>query len=153
MKSSIDKVTYIITTGITPEAVISSIWAYLDKEHINKLILLSSEKALDKAEQIADITKEVFGISLVQIEIIDETEIRSSIQKITEIMSKEKNEGNKIIVDITPGRKTMSIALYAAAREKNADKILYLHLKDTSYQRTLYPEIPKSQVNLVNLIE
>lgn len=143
------------TVGKRLEAVCSSFWCYVDEtsSYPSCVCFIPSRET----ESFVSVLERCFNvIADKQLDfkgpvVIDETDIVSAKHRIVEAISKFKSEGFEVTVDITSGRKTMSVAAYQAAMEGEADEIVYFHLKDPSFESRLYPTIPRVARQLVFL--
>jgi len=147
------KTAYLITVGTTPEAVINCFWAYINSKEPPDVVHFVVSKV---SENLRDLLSEALNaISEREMKynytIVDEENILRSIEVVKKAIEEYKRTGHKVVVDVTPGRKTMSIALFQAALEVGAEEAYYLHLRDRSYERELYPLIPTPLLKLVRL--
>ncbi|RLE61987.1 MAG: hypothetical protein DRJ38_10445 [Thermoprotei archaeon] len=140
-----------ICVGTNPIAVASVIWAYHEILDLKGVYLFPSSSTLDVAEKLGEATRFLIEDSVVKIQTIDEANIKKSSTIITDALKEVKKLGYRVGVDVTAGRKTMSLALYRAGMSEKADLITYLYLKNSVYQDVLYPFVPKSQITLVVL--
>lgn len=63
-----------------------------------------------------------------------------------------RRSGLRVVVNITPGTKLMSLAAYMGAVEGGADEVFYLSVRDSSYSRELLPFIPKHALERAVLV-
>lgn len=56
----------------------------------------------------------------------------------------------EVAVDVTPGRKFMSALAFQAGMRFGADHVFYLYLRSDSYYGRLYPELPRTGVDLMD---
>ncbi len=112
----------IATFGISP----GGIKAAIKQNGCEKLILIYSEKMTEEASQelrkIEELVK-YFGIELVKIE-VHPYSIMDNITRMKEIIKNEK--GKEIILNVTGGRKTLSLAATLAGFVTNPTKIVYI---------------------------
>ena len=140
--------------GSSPLASLNCIWLAYERDGFlpDKVIYFVTPLAKRKVEQYLAAFKEFFArvkgkrnVALEQlIEIIEISE-PSSLDTLTELVAHKVEECKKrgfVAVDITPGRKIMSIAALEGASRANADKIYYLYLLDESYRNMFAQEIP-----------
>ena len=148
------KLVYIINVGRTKEAVISCYWAYIERSKrvpdiihfIVTNLTLQFLGDLRRAFSIISEKEITFNYT-----IVNEEDLEGMLTSLKQVIKEYKEKGYEIVVDVTPGRKTMSIALAQVAFEANADEVYYLHLKERKYEGYLYPLIPKPLVKLVRL--
>jgi len=140
---------WICFLGVTPHAIYNTIWAAISKNICKpaKFHFIASKEAIKHRniveKKVKTICQEFLDITPeIKFHIVDEHDLEDIFKVPREIARQEKEKGNKVIVDVTPGRKYMSIAALLAAFDCGAEKILYLHLKDISYQGLDYPLIP-----------
>lgn len=149
-----NKEVYFSSVGLQPIVIINSIWIYSKKFGCPSNICLFPTEETEKYIDFIDNKTRLFCNSIrTEYFVVDEINISSLIDFFIKIIEKYKKLGYKTVIDVTAGRKTMSISLYSAAIKANSDKIIYIHLKDSSYMGVFYPSIPKSLVSLVVLYE
>jgi len=61
--------------------------------------------------------------------------------------------GADVAVDVTPGRKFMSVIAFNAGTTYDADHVFYFYLKSSDYYSRVYPEIPKPAAELYDFTE
>lgn len=61
--------------------------------------------------------------------------------------------GAAVAVDVTPGRKFMSVFAFNAGTTFDADHIFYFYLASNDYYSRLYPEIPTPATELYDFTE
>lgn len=140
--------------GQTPEAVYSSLWALIDEGIIPlKVHLLYTKSTREHLERLEEAIKVIMEphASVIAYDEVDEVDIESISGKVKDLISMYKSSGLAVVVDITPGRKTMSIAVFIGALEGQADLVTYLHLMKPAFEGKLYPLIPRSLIKLVNV--
>ena len=164
-----ERLYYLIFCGTSPKAIINSIWASIDIEKIKptNIVLLKTKGqwGLNKIKRSVEslIENTLTNNCSVELLTITESDIERNLVVLNEYFSNLKNEKMKVIFDITPGRKTMSISgllfVHSAIGEKKTSssmyqKIVYWHLLDSGkYVRKWYPEIPRSKFQFVDLME
>lgn len=159
---------WITTVGWSPFAVINPIWAYCKEndECPNKIILIYTPFERIKhslsicRRYISEILKTYNGKYLKEDSIIIEEIENDSIEiyadKLNKIIEREKNmKPDKIILDMTPGRKYMSaINVYYGYNLKDTPiQVFYLHLEESKYQDVPYPLTPVIQNELTDILE
>lgn len=160
--------TWISTVGWSPFAVINPIWAYCKEyeDSINKIILLYTpyEKIIKNLEickkYIIEILKAYNDKNLNDNSIIEEEIKNESIEiyadKLSRIIKREnKLKPNKIILDMTPGRKYMSAinVYYGYNLAEIPIQVFYLHLEEIKYQGVPYPLNPIIKNELIDILE
>jgi len=147
----------VLTVGVRPEAVVSCVYAFRDRFESPSIVYLFPSRLSEPfVERIAPsktsrALEVLLGEVEVRHEVVEEADIGEAARVISGAIERLRGEGFRVAVDITPGRKTMSIAAYKAAVESGADLILYLHLKCREYESVIYPLIPKHCAQLVVL--
>lgn len=154
---------WLTTVGTSPFAVVNTLWAACkDKEenYVPERIYLIKNEIVERGGHVAKVKKWIekivteFGVEEVEIkeENANEEEFKTFAKTIGNIVKKEKEEGNEIAVDMTPGRKFMSaFVMYLGIGEgvdPKADRVYYLHLTDMSYKDKPYIEIPMPKQKL-----
>ena len=150
---------WVTFVGLSEIAVYNPIWAVIKEkgEILNKIYFLVTKKSEKLVGSLKEKCQKIiiqYGGEKVDFEIIkdiEESNLISQIELVEKIVKEEKNQGNKVIVDTTPGRKIMSNAALLGAQKGEADQIIYLHLKDSSYVGVDYPMIPYPLQELHNL--
>lgn len=141
-----------ITVGSKPEALINSLILFNEKHGAPQLVLLfPSKKTRQIAEKIKKIAELLFTDASVEIVEISESNIVKAAETIQEAITEAKKRSLSIAVDVTPGRKTMSLAAYKAAQQADADLTLYLHLTCSEYQGEVFPNIPKHCIKYLEI--
>lgn len=160
--------TWISTVGWSPFAVINPIWAYCKEyeDSLNKIILLYTpyERIIKNLEickkYIIEILKAYNDKNLNDNSIIEEEIKNDSIEiyadKLSRIIKREKKlKPNKIILDMTPGRKYMSAinVYYGYNLAEIPIQVFYLHLEEIKYQDVPYPLNPIIKNELIDILE
>jgi len=160
---------YMIFCGTNPYSIINSLWASIDIKGIipSEIVLLVSENQT-RFEQIKKsvntliekILKNKCSLSILS---ISEWNISKNLELLLDFLNKTELNNKELIIDITPGRKTMSISgaqfVNNAISKKiivkeNFQHLIYWHLIDSDkYQGKWYPEIPRENFNFVDLME
>ncbi len=162
-------ITWITTVGWSPFAVINPIWAYC-KEYFEiptKIILLYSQN--ERIEKNMEIIKKYivpileeysegkFDRNNVIPKIIESEELKVYADALKGIIESEiVLKPDKIILDMTPGRKYMSaINVYYGLKVSSTVpiQVLYLYLEENVYQEKPFPITPIFQNNLTDIIE
>lgn len=150
---------YITMTGISKWPVLNSLWAAVCcKEYLPDKIYLFVTRgregdARTLADWIATLT-DSYGKRVEPIlKEIDEGDFASSGRKITAVMDEERNAGNEVAIDITPGRKAIISSALLSAWQKQVDHVFYLYLEDMRNAANPYPMIPFHLQHFVDLKE
>ena len=154
--------TWITSVGISHHAVVNTLWAAVaEKQWIpERIYILTTDRT---GEDTAAISKRMEAIVLqyggkgpdFRVRTFDETDLEELFRLYTVIIEKETKEGNEISVDITPGRKSMSVfALYGSlTHRENVRNIFYFHLLDDDFMDRFYPFLPVNTFRLRNLMD
>ncbi|KKL10244.1 hypothetical protein LCGC14_2557780 [marine sediment metagenome] len=161
-------ITWITTVGWSPFAVINPVWAYCKefKEWPSRFILINTknERIRKNLTLVKSYLKEIaWGYSNenfldknIVTHQIDDEDIQNYANTLKKIISKEIDRNpNKIILDMTPGRKYMSaINVYYGLQRSNIPiQVFYLHLEESRYQDIPYPLTPITKNDLVDIID
>lgn len=145
---------WISTASTSTFAVINTLWAAIIQEDYlpEKIHLLANDYVVAKgflknAELGCKLICQEYGIkTTVKTHEFRETDFSSLAQLLGAIVGAEKQIGNEVAIDITPGRKFMSaFSMYMGvgrAIEQQADRIYYHHLLDFAFKDFPYPLIP-----------
>ncbi|NJE13340.1 hypothetical protein [Thermococcus sp. LS2] len=154
---------WITTVGTSPFAVFNSLWMAIvgDSYYPDKVYLLWNDKVQDNMQKVKtyiEALAKAYGrtIAIDDTHKVDEENFRTFTETLAKIIKKEKLEGNKVAIDMTPGRKFMSaISMYlgikGADKKFKADRVYYLHLKDLSYMNLPLYLIPFSIQELLEM--
>jgi hypothetical protein len=144
-------------TGISKWAVINGIWAaarqlqYVpDKVYlINRIGNQGEGELLTKwiGAYLRSQGKEP-EIAVVE---VDEGNFVSTGKRIAELIQTEKDRGNEVALETTPGRKAVVSSALIASRETKVDHIFYLYIEDTFMADKPYPMIPFQIQHIVDL--
>jgi len=112
--------------------------------------------AIAKATTITQTVLEQYGVENPTIEttqISHDTDFEGIVSHFqSAIMSAHDADAN-VAVDVTPGRKFMSVIAFNAGTTFDADHIFYFYLNSTDYYSRIYPEIPKPAAELYDFTE
>ncbi|MEJ2252329.1 MAG: hypothetical protein P8Y70_21345 [Candidatus Lokiarchaeota archaeon] len=161
-------ITWISTIGWSPFAAINPIWAYCKEynECPSKFVFLYTdyEKVSQNLELVKSYIREIIGeyskTAFKEENIIIHDLISDDIQNyansIKKIISMEISiKPEKIILDMTPGRKYMSaINVYIGLQRSNIPiLVFYLHLEERKYQDIPFPLTPIVKNELIDIID
>jgi hypothetical protein len=148
---------YITMTGVSKWPVLNSLWAAICcNSYFPDRIYLFVTRGRESdgatlAEWISVLTA-AYGRRVDPIiKQIDEGEFASSGKKITAVMEEERNFGNEVAIDITPGRKAIISSALISAVQKQVDHVFYLYLEDMRNSANPYPMIPFHLQHFVDL--
>jgi len=144
---------YVISVGLTVEAVLSCVWISAEKYGVPaRICLVFSGRTYAFKDSVSRALRTLFPNVHVDYIVVDEASVDDIVESVSHKLVEYKDAGFDILVDVTPGRKTMSIGLYVAAQKCKANKVVYLQLKDRSFEGILYPLIPKPYIRQVVLL-
>ncbi|MHA1593914.1 MAG: CRISPR-associated ring nuclease [Candidatus Baldrarchaeia archaeon] len=153
-----ERCVWITFVGVSLAAICNTIWMCYDLDILrpNVFYLIYNEKTRDLMYDARDLISEIcktYGIPNPQIAGIKtkEDDLDQISREIRKILKFETKKGSRIAVDLTPGRKYMTLILAIIAAQFNVDHAFYLHLKDPQYQNELYPRIPQPLQELYDL--
>jgi len=89
----------------------------------------------------------------VQSEVVRDGDFIEAGRKITAIIKTWKDAGNKIAVDVTPGRKALVVGAVIPLSKVGVDHIFYLQIDDTYGSSKPYMMIPLGRQTLRDFIE
>ncbi|RLG02191.1 MAG: hypothetical protein DRN61_06910 [Thaumarchaeota archaeon] len=143
---------YLAPVGARPQAVYSPLWLFAERHGgLEEVCLAHSEATLSAALRVEEALKHlVEGARATRIQ-VPEADVEEASRLMRGVLEAWRARGLKLAVDVTPGRKAMSIAAYKAAVEAGADAVIYLHLLDPSYEGLPVHLIPSSAWSLVYL--
>ena len=155
---------WITHSGETEQAVVNPLKAVREELGLvpDKVIILTGSVGRTDVKEKAEIVKSKIGKDLgimnVVVHPFDESNLNSYLELLKEIL--KNNLHNEVYLDITPGRKYMSLflgyygATLALKRRGNIKGIFYLHLLDPrTYRNAEYEEIPKDKQILIDLLK
>ncbi|OYT30707.1 MAG: hypothetical protein B6U94_05765 [Thermofilum sp. ex4484_79] len=152
MRFSQDKVVYLSSVGLQPVVIVNSIWMFSKRYGCPDVIYVFPTRETEKfIESIIEAVKCICRNIKVEKRLVNDIDISRLIRDFSDVIRECKEKGYKTVVDVTAGRKTMSIALYSAAVQTGVDAIIYVHLKDAYYLGYVLPLIPRSLISLVVL--
>ena len=149
--------TLITMSGASTWAVINGLWAastekgYIpDRVHLlnrvgndeeGRILVDAMSKYLSSRGKEADI----------RIIEVDEKDFVSIGKRIVQLIEDEKNQGNEVALDITPGRKAVVSSALLAARHLAADHVFYLYIEDAYMAAKPFLMIPAQIQHPVDL--
>jgi translation elongation factor EF-1alpha len=150
-----------VTNGSTsPEPVVNSLNAACEEGYVpDTLHLLANPKVTDQVEPIRSYAESIVmaydGDNLdVRVTTLDtETDFGGIVAYYRDAIENARNRGEQVAVDVTPGRKYMSAIAFQAGIQFEADHVFYLLVESTRYYNHLYPEIPRTGLDLIDFAE
>jgi len=140
--------------GLSEVVPVNTVWILLDRGiALSKVVVVTSETIpQSKLSLVKTIIGEDLSVDSVDHLRVPEVDIERAVNLVKGRILREKESGEEVLVDVTGGRKTMSIACYKAGIEAGC-KVIYVHLRDEKYFNWLYPLIPRHKYSLVVLYE
>ena len=138
----------ITITGISRWAVVNGIWAMIrHRDYIpDKVYLVNRIGNEAEGERLMESIRFLIRSHGREAEIVhvkvDEKDFVRIGRKISSLIETEKEEGNEVALDITPGRKAVVASALIAAREKGIDHVFYLYIEDAFMADKPFPMIP-----------
>jgi hypothetical protein len=130
------------------EAFIPDTVHFLDNPGLGET--LSETKALTRT------ILEQYGVENPTIEttkINHETQFDGIVSHFQSAITAAQDADANVAVDVTPGRKFMSVIAFNAGTTFDADHIFYFYLESSDYFSRIYPEIPKPAAELYDFTE
>lgn len=152
--------TWITTSSTRVGAMVNSINAACEEgfvpDHCYFLDNPEVEEAVQRAIEYTNAVVEAYGgdpptVHLTSLE--DEIEFDRIRTFVQEAIEEANARGDEVAVDITPGRKFMSAIAFAAGMRYGADHVYYFYLSSYGSWGGLYPEIPRSAIELIDFVE
>jgi hypothetical protein len=83
----------------------------------------------------------------------DELDFEAIVAYLRDAIAEGQANDAEIAVDVTPGRKFWSIISFRAGLDAGVDHLYYVHLETSDYFGEVYPEIPRTAIDLVDFTE
>jgi len=112
--------------------------------------------SIDTASHLTRTILEQHGVAEPEIRVgtIDhETEFDAIVSHFRGAIEAARDADAEIAVDVTPGRKFMSVIAFNAGTTFEIDHIFYFYLKSSEYYSRIYPDIPKPAAELYDFTE
>lgn len=151
---------WITTIGPSPFAVINTLWAAVDRDQWipERIFLVYNEETKNLLPGISmamgSIVTEAGGKKPeIRCFDIDEDDLSGVYRTYKDIIESEREMGNAIAIDITPGRKYMSaFSMYAGMKDGSIEKIYYIHIRGKKFMNQPYPMIPLPYCDLEDIV-
>lgn len=150
-----------ITNGSTSIApVVNPLAAACHDGYVpNTIYILENPLISDVTESVVTMMKTIVTaaggdepeITVEQID--DEVDFDSIISYLQNAIESHKEEATEVAVDVTPGRKFWSIISFQVGITQDVDHLYYIHLETGEYFGQVYPEIPRTAINLIDFTE
>jgi len=82
-----------------------------------------------------------------------ETDFQGIATHFQEAITDARDSAANVAVDVTPGRKFMSVIAFNAGMTYDADHVFYFYLESSDYFSRIYPEIPHTAAKLYDFTE
>ncbi|MEF8771993.1 hypothetical protein [Halodesulfurarchaeum sp.] len=86
-------------------------------------------------------------------QIDDEVDFDAIISYLQDAIATGEGVDREVAVDVTPGRKFWSIISFQVGISKDVDHLFYIHLETGEYFGQVFPEIPRTAINLIDFTE
>lgn len=146
---------WVTTAGFEEFGITNSLWLAVNLKGFKpeKVYILANdnEKVRKATETARKIVKEEYKAEVIEITFKDQ-DFNDYKNKLKEVLEKEKN--NEVAIDVTHGRKYMSIFSFNLADKYNVKHVYYAHLKDVAkYGKKPIDEIPITFFKMVDFVE
>jgi len=158
-KMKINKTVYISVLGRSTWALINTYYAVLtERSYYPDLVYIFAEDIyadqLDKAVKGIEILSEEFGFKPeIRQEIVREADFVEAGFKITSLIKDLKQNGYRVAIDITPGRKALVAGALIPISKIGVDHVFYLAIKTLDNASKPYKMIPLSIQELRDFVE
>lgn len=150
-----------VTNGSTsPGPVVNSLNAACEAGYVpDALHLLANPKVADQVEPIRSRATSIvtayggddLDVSVTKLD--SETDFAGVVAHYRDAIDAAHRRDQRVAVDVTPGRKYMSAIAFQAGIQFEADHVFYLLVESTRYYNLLYPEIPRTGLELIDFAE
>ncbi len=150
---------YITILGRSTWALVNTYYAVLsEKAYYPDLVYIFAEDIyadqLDKAIKGIEILSEEFGFKPeIKQEIVREADFVEAGLKITSLIKDLKQNGYRVAIDITPGRKALVAGALIPISKIGVDHVFYLAIKTLDNASKPYKMIPLSIQELRDFVE
>lgn len=153
---------YWVTTGSThPEAVVNPLAAacavrgYIP-DRIHLLMNAGLAGRQKRLVELLSTTVEAYGDASPTIDITElevETNFTGVAHHYQSAIQAAREVDGAVAIDVTPGRKFMSVIAFQVAIQDEADHIFYLYVNSGELFGRVYPDIPRTGTTLYDFIE
>jgi len=112
--------------------------------------------AIETASELTQTILQQHGIEDPAVEvgtIEHETEFDGIVEHFRDAVETAHDADADVAVDVTPGRKFMSVIAFNAGTTFNVDHIFYFYLESAGYHHGIYPNIPRPAAQLYDFTE
>jgi hypothetical protein len=114
------------------------------------------DDTIETASNITQTVLEQHGVDDPDIEIrgVDhETAFDQIATHYRDSIAQAQDAGAEVAVDVTPGRKFMSVIAFNAGTTFDVDHVFYFYLRSSEYYSRIYPDIPRPAAELHDFTE
>jgi len=114
------------------------------------------DDAVETAGNLTQTVLEQHGVADPTIEVrsVDhETEFEQVAAEYRDVIDHAQTASAEVAVDVTPGRKFMSVIAFNAGTTFDVDHIFYFYLRSDAYYSRVYPDIPRPAATLHDFTE
>jgi len=150
---------YITMLGRSGWAMVNAYYAAVRERgyHPDEVVIFAEEGTAGGLEAASAGIRAVslkYGFQpVIRSEIVKDGDFIAAGRKMTELIRAWKSSGEKIAVDITPGRKPLVVGALIPLNKVWVDHIFYLQIDDTSDSAKPYMMIPLGRQSLLDFIE
>ncbi len=142
----------------TTEAMVNPLLVACEHGYVpDSIRILSNPTIHDDVESVVpfmeSITAEYDGDASVDAHLIAEETAFPEIVAFFRDGIEQADADEEVAVDITPGRKFMSAIAFQAGIRYGADHVFYLLLDSSAFYGQVYPDIPRSAIDLIDFTE
>jgi hypothetical protein len=157
--STLPKRAYITSLGRSVWALVNTYYAVLrEREYhpdvVHVFTTTQYEPDLNKTLSAIKILNAEFGITPeVTNKVVDDVEFYYATKTIFDMIKRLKDEGYRVAIDITPGRKALVVATVIPATRIGVDHVFYLSIRSTDDAAKPYMMIPLQHQQIRDFIE
>jgi hypothetical protein len=151
---------WLTTASPTVEAVVNPLAAACtERDYVPDVVRIlrnpdvheASERAIDLVETVIDAHGGDVAVEPVTID--SERDFQAIVDFHRAGIEAAREADATVAIDVTPGRKFMSAIAFQAGIQFEADRVFYLYLHSSAYYDRVYPDIPRTGVDLIDFTE
>lgn len=153
---------WVTVVGWSPMAVVNTLWAACEQGIVpQRVVLLASpnnpsvDRSVQTVERYLNVLLPQFGVDnpLIRRHAIDEDDLLGFKKTLAQVLEKERKHAQKLVLDVTAGRKYMSAFGLSQGRRTDLklEKVYYNHLLEQRYIDIPHPLIPRHEQQLHDL--
>jgi hypothetical protein len=145
---------YITNLGRSTWALVNTYYAVLrEKNYFPDNVCIFTEQTyqpeLDKVKAAVEILSEEFGLKVeIETKVVHDWDFLAAGKEIFNTVKAFKDNGYKVAIDITPGRKALVVAALITGIKVNIDYVFYLAIRSTENAAKPYMMIPRQIQNI-----